>query len=291
MAAQVIDGKQLAAEVKAEAAKDVQALRAKGVAPCLVVFLVGEDPASAVYVRGKAKDCAECGIDSRVVRLPAETGEEDLLRQIDEANEDAAVHGILVQLPLPKRIDERKVIEAIDPAKDVDGFTPINIGRMQVGEDAFVPCTPAGCLCMIEAAGMDLTGKDAVVVGRSNIVGKPMAMLLIGKNATVTVCHTKTRDMAKKCATADVLVTAAGKAGLVTADFVKPGAVVIDVGMNRGEDGKLCGDVDYGPVSEVAGAITPVPGGVGLMTRAMLMRNTVKAALMTMENGYYSPLS
>lgn len=278
MAAQIIDGKKLAAEVKEQAARDLQALRNQGVTPCLVVFLVGEDPASAVYVRGKEKDCGECGIDSRVHRLPAETTEADLLGRIADANADAGVHGILVQLPLPKQIDEKKVIEAIAPEKDVDGFTPINIGRLQVGEEAFVPCTPAGCLYMIQAAGVDLTGKDAVVVGRSNIVGKPMAMLLIGQNATVTVCHTKTRDMAAKCAAADVLIAAAGRANLVTAAFVKPGAVVIDVGMNRGEDGKLCGDVDYGPVSEVAGAITPVPGGVGPMTRAMLMRNTVKAA-------------
>lgn len=278
MAAKIIDGKVLAAEVKATAAEQAAELKKQGVTPCLVVFLVGEDPASAVYVRGKAKDCEECGIESRVQKMPAETSEEILLAEIQAANDDPSVHGILVQLPLPKHIDERKVIETINPDKDVDGFTPVNIGRLQIGEDSFVPCTPAGCLYMIEAAGVDLTGKDAVVVGRSNIVGKPMAMLLIAKNATVTVCHTKTKDMAGKCAAADVLIAAAGREGLITGDMIKPGAVVIDVGMNKGEDGKLHGDVDFASASEVAGAITPVPGGVGLMTRAMLMQNTIKAA-------------
>lgn len=278
MAAKIIDGKMLAAQVKQQAAKDVAVLKSQGVQPCLVVFLVGEDPASAVYVRGKAKDCEECGIASEVVKLPEDTPEAELLHRIAQANVNPSVHGILVQLPLPKQIDEKKVIETISPEKDVDGFTPVNIGRLQVGEESFVPCTPAGCLYMIKAAGADLKGKDAVVVGRSNIVGKPMAMLLIAESATVTVCHTKTRDMAAKCAAADVLVAAAGRAGLVTGEMIKPGAVVIDVGMNRGEDGKLCGDVDFEAASKVAGAITPVPGGVGLMTRAMLMANTVKAA-------------
>lgn len=278
MAAAIIDGKILAAEVKGEAAKEALRLKQAGVVPKLVVFLVGEDPASAVYVRGKAKDCAECGIDSEVVALPAETQEADLLARIEAMNQDEAVHGILVQLPLPRQIDEKKVIEAIDPKKDVDGFTPVNIGRLQIGEDCFVPCTPAGCLYMIQAAGVDLAGKDAVVVGRSNIVGKPVAMLLVAQNATVTICHSKTQDLAQKCAAADVLVAAAGREKLVTADMVKPGAVVIDVGMNKNAGGKLCGDVDFDAVSKVAGAITPVPGGVGLMTRAMLMANTVKAA-------------
>lgn len=278
MAAKVIDGRVLAAEIKGKAAEDAALLRGRGIAPRLVVFLVGEDPASSVYVRGKAKDCEECGIDSEVVHLPAHTTEEDLLARIAGAGADKATHGILVQLPLPRHIDEKKVIAAIPPEKDVDGFTPVNIGRLQIGEDSFVPCTPAGCLYMIQAAGVDISGKEAVVLGRSNIVGKPVAALLLAHNATVTVCHTKTRDMAAHTRNADILVVAAGRAGLVTADMVKPGAVVIDVGMNRGEDGKLCGDVDYAGVSEVAGAITPVPGGVGLMTRAMLMANTIKAA-------------
>ena len=278
MAASIIDGKALAAQVKAEVLESAKKLQARGVQPCLTVFLVGDNPASAVYVRGKAKDCEECGIDGRVVRLPAETPEEALLAQISAACADPAVHGVLVQLPLPGHIDEKKVIEAISPEKDVDGFTPVNIGRLQIGEKCFVPCTPAGCLYMLQAAGVELAGKDAVVVGRSNIVGKPMALLLLAQNATVTVCHTKTRDMAARCAAADVLVAAAGKANLITADMVKPGAVVIDVGMNRNAEGKLCGDVDFEAVREVAGAITPVPGGVGLLTRAMLMKNTVEAA-------------
>lgn len=284
MAATIIDGKALAAEVKRQAAKDVAALKKQGTVPCLVVFLVGEDPASAVYVRGKAKDCEECGILSQVVKLPADVAEADLLLRISEANANPAVHGILVQLPLPAHIDEKKVIETISPQKDVDGFTPVNIGRLQIGEESFVPCTPAGCLHMIHKAGVDLTGKDAVVLGRSNIVGKPMAMLLVAQNATVTVCHTKTHNLREKCAAADVLIAAAGRTGLVTGDMIKPGAVVIDVGMNRGEGGKLHGDVDFASASRVAGAITPVPGGVGPMTRAMLMANTVKAARL-LESG------
>ncbi|MDL2324790.1 bifunctional 5,10-methylene-tetrahydrofolate dehydrogenase/5,10-methylene-tetrahydrofolate cyclohydrolase [Ruminococcaceae bacterium OttesenSCG-928-A16] len=278
MAATIIDGKVLAAEVKAVAARDAAALKEQGISPKLVVFLVGENPASAVYVRGKAKDCAECGIDSIVETLPETTTEADLLARIVAMNADPTVHGILVQLPLPGHIEEKKVIEAIDPKKDVDGFTPVNIGRLQIGEDCFVPCTPAGALYMIQAAGVQLAGKDAVVVGRSNIVGKPMAMLLVAQSATVTVCHSKTQNLAAKCAAADVLIAAAGQEKLITANMVKPGAVVIDVGMNKNADGKLCGDVDFEPVSQVAGAITPVPGGVGLMTRAMLMANTIKAA-------------
>lgn len=283
MSAKIIDGKVLAAEVKQQAAKDAAALAAKGVVPRLVVFLVGEDPASSVYVRGKAKDCAECGIDSEVVKLDASTSQQQLLDLIQKANEDSKTHGILVQLPLPSQIDEKKVIEAISPDKDVDGFTPENIGRLQVGRDAFVPCTPAGCMYMLKSAGVAVEGADAVVLGRSNIVGKPMAALLIASNATVTVCHTKTKNMAQKCAAADILIAAAGRAGLVTADMVKPGAVVIDVGMNKNAEGKLVGDVDFDSVSKVAGAISPVPGGVGLMTRAMLMANTIKAAQMAAE--------
>ncbi len=278
MEPKIIDGNALAAQVKAQAKKDADALKAKGITPRLIVFLVGEDPASAVYVRGKEKDCEECGFDSEVVRLPADTTEADLLARIETENKNPKTHGILVQLPVPKQIDERRVIEAIAPEKDVDGFTPINIGRLQVGEDCFVPCTPAACIVMIESAGVDLTGKDAVVVGRSNIVGKPVATLLTQKNATVTVCHTKTRGLAEKCRAADVLIAAVGRPKCITGDMVGPGAVVIDVGINRGEDGKLCGDVDYEAAAKVASAITPVPGGVGPMTRAMLMANTIKAA-------------
>lgn len=279
MSAKIIDGKILAAEVKACAAQAVRFLQEQyGITPCLAVLLVGDDPASQVYVRGKANDCEACGIESRVIRLPAGTTQAELLARLGTLAADSAVHGILVQLPLPRHIDPAAVIEAIPPEKDVDGFTPVNAGRLLNGEPCFAPCTPAGCLRMIEAAGVDLDGKHAVVVGRSNIVGKPAALLLMQKNATVTVCHSHTRDLAAACRTADVLIAAVGKAGFITADMVKPGAVVIDVGINRGADGKLHGDVDFAPVSEVASYITPVPGGVGLMTRAMLMLNTVQAA-------------
>lgn len=279
MSAKIIDGKILAAEVKACAAQAVRFLQERyGITPCLAVLLVGDDPASQVYVRGKANDCEACGIESRVIRLPAGTTQAELLARLGALAADSAVHGILVQLPLPRHIDPAAVIEAIPPEKDVDGFTPVNAGRLLNGEPCFAPCTPAGCLRMIEAAGVDLDGKHAVVVGRSNIVGKPAALLLMQKNATVTVCHSHTRDLAAVCRTADVLIAAVGKAGFITADMVKPGAVVIDVGINRGADGKLHGDVDFAPVSEVASCITPVPGGVGLMTRAMLMLNTVQAA-------------
>ena len=279
MSAKIIDGKILAAEVKACAAQAVRFLQERyGITPCLAVLLVGDDPASQVYVRGKANDCEACGIESRVIRLPAGTTQAELLARLGALAADSAVHGILVQLPLPRHIDPAAVIEAIPPEKDVDGFTPVNAGRLLNGEPCFAPCTPAGCLRMIEAAGVDLDGKHAVVVGRSNIVGKPAALLLMQKNATVTVCHSHTRDLAAVCRTADVLIAAVGKAGFITADMVKPGAVVIDVGINRGADGKLHGDVDFAPVSEVASYITPVPGGVGLMTGAMLMLNTVQAA-------------
>lgn len=279
MSAKIIDGKILAAEVKACAAQAVRFLQERyGITPCLAVLLVGDDPASQVYVRGKANDCEACGIESRVIRLPAGTTQAELLARLGTLAADSAVHGILVQLPLPRHIDPAAVIEAIPPEKDVDGFTPVNAGRLLNGEPCFAPCTPAGCLRMIEAAGVDLDGKHAVVVGRSNIVGKPAALLLMQKNATVTVCHSHTRDLAAVCRTADVLIAAVGKAGFITADMVKPGAVVIDVGINRGADGKLHGDVDFAPVSEIASCITPVPGGVGLMTRAMLMLNTVQAA-------------
>ncbi len=278
MSAAIIDGKKLAAAVKAEAAAEVQQLKEQGVAPCLAVLLVGEDPASQVYVRGKANDCAECGIESRVIRLDAATTQEELLARIDALAADDTVHGILVQLPLPAHIDESAVIAAIPPEKDVDGFTPVNAGRLLTGEPCFAPCTPAGCLRMIQSTGIDISGKRAVVVGRSNIVGKPAALLLLAANATVTICHSRTRNLADICREADILVAAVGRQGFITGDMVKPGAVVIDVGINRGADGKLHGDVDFAAASEKAAFITPVPGGVGLMTRAMLMKNTVAAA-------------
>lgn len=278
MSAKIIDGKALAAAVKQEAAQQVQELKARGVTPCLAVVLVGEDPASQVYVRGKINDCAQCGIESRSVRLPETATQAELLAQVKLLAEDPAVHGILVQLPLPAQIDEKTVIDAIPPEKDVDGFSPVNVGRMQIGEPCYLPCTPAGCIRMIESTGIEISGKNAVVIGRSNIVGKPAAMLLLGKNATVTICHSKTRNLEEICASADILVAAVGRAGFVTGDMVKPGAVVIDVGINRGADGKLHGDVDYEAAAEKAAWITPVPGGVGPMTRAMLMLNTVEAA-------------
>ena len=278
MSAQIIDGKALAAATKAEAAAEAAALKAKGIEPCLAVILVGENPASQVYVRGKVKDCGECGIKSLELRMPETTTQEELLAKIAELAADKIVNGILVQLPLPKQIDERAVIDAIPPEKDVDGFSPVNVGRMQTGQPCFLPCTPAGCIRMIESTGTKIDGKNAVVIGRSNIVGKPMALLLLRRHGTVTICHSRTPNLAEVCRSADILVAAVGKVNLVTADMVKPGAVVIDVAMNRNEAGKLCGDVDFPAVKEVASAITPVPGGVGPMTRAMLMKNTLLAA-------------
>lgn len=278
MSATIIDGKILAAETKAEAAAKVERLKAQGITPCLAVVVVGDDPASAVYVRGKASDCDACGIASKVIRLGGDTTQDELLSIVNGLAADNTVHGILVQLPLPGQIEERAVINAIPPEKDVDGFSPVNVGRMQVGERCYLPCTPAGCIRMIESTGTEIAGKNAVVIGRSNIVGKPAAMLLLAKNATVTICHSKTQNIQEVCAAADILVAAVGRAGFVTGDMVKPGAVVIDVGINRGADGKLHGDVDFSAAAEKAGYITPVPGGVGLMTRAMLMLNAVDAA-------------
>lgn len=275
---QRIDGKALAAKVKQNTAAEVAQLRQKGVVPKLSVILVGDDPASKAYVGGKARDCEQCGIESEVLHLPATTTEQELLRQIAQRNEDPAVSGLLVQLPLPSQISEKKVIDTIDPAKDVDGFTPVNVGRLVIGEDCFLPCTPAGCIELLHSTGISLAGKHAVVLGRSNIVGKPMALLLLRENATVTICHSKTKDLAAIAAGADILVAAIGRRHFVTADMVKEGALVIDVGINRGEDGKLTGDVDEAALTEKSGYITPVPGGVGLMTRAMLMVNTVRAA-------------
>lgn len=278
MKAKIIDGKALAAAVKQEAAQQVAQLKKKGITPCLAVVLVGEDPASQVYVRGKINDCAQCGIESRSIRLPEDVTQAELLVQVKQLAEDASVHGILVQLPLPTQIDEKTVIDAIPPEKDVDGFSPVNVGRMQIGEPCYLPCTPAGCIRMIESTGMEIAGKHAVVIGRSNIVGKPAAMLLLAKNATVTICHSRTQNLKELCASADILVAAVGRAGFVTGEMVKQGAVVIDVGINRGADGKLHGDVDFDAAAEKAAWITPVPGGVGPMTRAMLMLNTVEAA-------------
>jgi methylenetetrahydrofolate dehydrogenase (NADP+)/methenyltetrahydrofolate cyclohydrolase len=278
MSARLIDGNALARSIRDDVARRVTALAPKGIVPGLAVVLVGEDPASAVYVRNKVRDCGEVGIASTLDRLPADTSEAALLARIAELNADPKVHGILVQLPLPKHIDEHRVIEAISPMKDADGFHVGNVGLLVTGKPLFRPCTPYGVMKMLEHAGTRLDGAEAVVIGRSNIVGKPQALMLLAAGATVTVCHSRTRDLAAHTRRADVLVAAVGRAGLVTADMVKPGATVIDVGMNRGADGRLCGDVDFAGVSEVAGAITPVPGGVGPMTRAMLLVNTIEAA-------------
>lgn len=278
MPAKLLDGKTVAANVRARVAKDVRRLKESGVTPALAVVLVGDNPASQVYVRNKEKDCEEVGIRSVGRRLPAETTQAELLALVDELNRDPQVHGILVQLPLPPQIDERAVIDAIDPAKDVDAFHPSNVGRIMLGDYDFLPCTPAGVMELLADAGISPAGKACVVIGRSNIVGKPMAMLLLHADGTVTVAHSKTPDLADVTARADILVCAVGRAHFVTADMVKPGAVVVDVGMNRLENGKLAGDVDFEAVAEKASYITPVPGGVGPMTRAMLLKNTLKAA-------------
>jgi len=273
--ATIIDGKALAARRKAEIAQEVAALPHR---PGLAVILVGENPASRIYVNHKEKDCAECGIYSEEYSLPETASEGELLALIELLNERKNIHGILVQLPLPKHLDEDKVICAIDPAKDVDAFHPYNVGRIMQGEATLLPCTPAGVMDMLDAYGIDPAGKECVVIGRSNIVGKPQAMLLLHRHATVTICHSRTKDLAAVCRRADILVAAVGKAGLITADMVKDGAVVIDVAMNRGADGKLCGDVAFDEVAAKAGYITPVPGGVGPMTRVRLLDNTLKAA-------------
>lgn len=281
MTARVLSGKEFALQIKEEVRRDAAALLEKtGVIPGLTVVLVGEDAASQVYVNNKHKACLELGIHSDIVRLPETASKEELLAVIERLNQDKTVHGILVQLPLPKalRAVEQEVLLAIDPAKDVDGFHPLNAGRLAVGDEHLVPCTPAGCVKMLEMAGVEIQGKHAVIIGRSNIVGKPMAQLLLSRNATVTICHSRTEDLAAMARQADILVAAVGKAHFVTADMVKSGAVVIDVGINRLPNGKLAGDVDFEKVQQVAGAITPVPGGVGLLTIAMLLANTVKAA-------------
>lgn len=282
MTAQLIDGNALSKQLRTDVAKRAAALRSRGLVPGLAVIVVGENAASQVYVRNKVKACQDNGLHSVLEQYPATLSEADLLARVNDLNRDPAIHGILVQLPLPAHIDAHKVIEAISPAKDVDGFHVGSAGALMVGQPGFWPCTPYGCMKMLESLndgqGYDLRGKHAVVIGRSNIVGKPMALMLLQKNATVTICHSATRDLKAMTLQADVIVAAVGKRNVLTADMVKPGAVVIDVGMNRNEEGKLCGDVDFAGVSEVAGWITPVPGGVGPMTITMLLVNTLEAA-------------
>lgn len=278
MAAKIIDGKKTSAKLRAGIHEKVEALKARGITPGLAVVIVGNDPASRVYVNNKKKACAECGIYSEEYALPEETTEEALLALVRELNERADIHGILVQLPLPKHISEDKVILTIRPEKDVDAFHKQNVGAIMTGDYEFVPCTPAGVMALLDEYGIDVTGKRAVVIGRSNIVGKPQAMLLLHKNATVTICHSRTQNLAEITREADILVAAIGKLEFVTKDMVKPGAVVIDVGMNRNAEGKLRGDVAFDEVSEIASYITPVPGGVGPMTITMLMQNTLRAA-------------
>ncbi|MDY3013833.1 MAG: bifunctional methylenetetrahydrofolate dehydrogenase/methenyltetrahydrofolate cyclohydrolase FolD [Evtepia sp.] len=275
MAGMILDGKALAAKCKEAVKKEAESLARK---PGLAVIIVGNNPASRVYVNSKRKDCEECGFLSEEYALPEETTQEELVALVEKLNQREDIDGILCQLPLPEGINEEAVLMAISPDKDVDGFHPMNMGALLVGKEGFLPCTPYGIMEILAEYGIDPKGKQCVVVGRSNIVGKPMALLLLQKHGTVTICHSRTANLAEVCRSADILVAAVGKVDLVTADMVKPGAVVIDVAMNRNEAGKLCGDVDYAAVREVASAITPVPGGVGPMTRAMLMKNTLLAA-------------
>ena len=274
----ILDGKMLSQKIKDELKLEVAELKKQGINPGLAVILVGDNPASKVYVNSKSKDCIELGMHSEQITLPGETTEAELLELIDKLNNDKSINGILVQLPLPKHINEKSIINAIHPSKDVDAFHPENVGKIMTGDYEFLPCTPAGVMDLIDLSGIDLCGKNCVVVGRSNIVGKPQAMMLLHKNATVTICHSKTQNLNEICKNADVLVAAVGKANLIGKDAVKEGAVVIDVGMNRNAEGKLCGDVNFEQVYDIASYITPVPGGVGPMTRATLMRNTVTAA-------------
>ncbi len=280
MSAKVLNGTELAAKVKSELKAKIDELKLKGINPGLAVIIVGDDPASRVYVNHKKNDCAEIGIKSFEYALPASTSEEELLSLIETLNNDASVNGILVQLPIPKHINEDKVIAAISPDKDADCFHPMNVGKLMIGKPEFLPCTPAGVVELLEENNIEISGKNCVVVGRSNIVGKPQAILLLAKNATVTICHSKTANIQEVCRSADILVVAIGKSEFIKPEFVKPGAVVIDVGVSRGADGKLVGDVQFAEVSEIASAITKVTGGVGPMTRAMLMKNTYKAALL-----------
>ncbi len=279
MTAQLIDGNALSRQLRAEVAQRATALKARGTTPGLAVVLVGDNPASQVYVRNKVKACEDAGFHSVLEKYDASMTEAELLARVEALNNDPSIHGILVQLPLPAHIDDHKVIETISPLKDVDGFHVASAGALMVGEVGFKACTPYGCMKMLESIGMkDLRGKHAVVIGRSNIVGKPMAMMLLAANATVTICHSGTADLAAMTRQADIVVAAVGKRNVLTADMCKPGAVVIDVGMNRNDEGKLCGDVDFDGVKEVAGFITPVPGGVGPMTITMLLVNTMEAA-------------
>lgn len=274
----IMDGKALAVKVKQQQKEAADALKAKGITPCLAVVIVGEDPASKVYVAGKIRDCGEVGIESREYALPEATTQEELLALVEKLNADDTVSGILVQLPLPKHLDEKAIINTIAPNKDVDAFHPANVGRIMIGDYDFLPCTPAGVMELLKEYEIDVTGKECVVVGRSNIVGKPQAMLLLHQNGTVTVCHSRTKDLKEVTLRADILVVAIGKGEFITGDMIKEGAVVIDVGMNRNSAGKLVGDVEFSGAEKKASYITPVPGGVGPMTRAILMKNTVKAA-------------
>lgn len=278
-----IDGKAIAASVRAEVAEEVSKLKEQGITPGMAVVIVGDDPASRIYVNNKKKACAEVGIYSEEYALPADTTQEALTALVKELNGRKDINGILVQSPLPKGLDEKAVVETIDPNKDVDAFHAVNVGKIMIGDFDFLPCTPAGIIELLDRSGVEIEGKHCVVVGRSNIVGKPMAMLLLHRNGTVTICHSRTRNLAEICREADILVAAVGKANFITADMIKPGAAVIDVGMNRDENRKLCGDVDYAEAEKVAGWITPVPGGVGPMTIAMLMKNAVNGA--KIQNG------
>ena len=275
---QILDGKKVSQRVKDELKDKVEKLKNEGINPGLAVIIVGNDSASRVYVNNKKKACEYIGIRSEEYALPEETTEDELLSLVDTLNKKDDIHGILCQLPLPKHINEEKILYAIDPKKDVDAFHPVNVGKIMIGDFDFLPCTPAGVMDLIEESGIDLTGKECVVVGRSNIVGKPQAMLLLHKNATVTICHSRTKDLKEVCKRADVLVVAVGRAKMIDESYIKDGAVVIDVGMDRDENGKLCGDVDFDSACKKAGYITPVPGGVGPMTIATLMRNAVTAA-------------
>lgn len=282
--ATIIDGRAVSKKIKQDLKKEVENLKEKGINPCLAVVIVGNDPASKVYVAGKIRDCKEIGIESKHFELDENTSEDELLKLVKKLNEDKEVSGLLVQLPLPEHINEKTIINAIDPKKDVDAFHPVNVGKIMIGDYDFLPCTPSGVMHLLEAYNIDICGKECVVVGRSNIVGKPQAMLLLQKNGTVTMCHSKTKDLKQVTKRADILVVAIGKGEFVTADMIKEGAVVIDVGMNRNAEGKLVGDVKFDEVSEKASYITPVPGGVGVMTRAILMKNAVKAAVMAAQN-------
>ncbi|WP_046173799.1 bifunctional methylenetetrahydrofolate dehydrogenase/methenyltetrahydrofolate cyclohydrolase FolD [Domibacillus indicus] len=278
MTAAIIDGKAIAKDIRAELKEEIEELKAAGTTPGLAVVIVGEDPASHTYVNSKEKSSKEIGIHSEVYRFPADLTEEALLQKVEELNNDKNIHGILVQLPLPKHISEDKVIDAISPEKDVDGFHPVNVGKLVIGKDTFYSCTPYGIMKMLEKENISLEGRHVVVIGRSNIVGKPAALLSLMNNATVTICHSRTKNLKEVTRQADVVIAAVGIPNYVTADHLKPGAIVIDVGINRNEDGKLCGDVDFNSAKETAGAITPVPGGVGPMTITMLLYNTVKSA-------------